>query len=115
MAATDLPVSPGHPFYTRLNSILDGAGFDRFAETACAGLLPRHRGPPPRARHRARPQAPRGVNRIQQLVHDKAMFAPIMQLAAMGGFGPRVEESGLGLITGFPFSGPYEDVKLKGK
>jgi len=55
------------------------------------------------------------LHRIQQLVHDKAMFAPIMQLAAMGGFGPRVEESGLGLITGFPFSGPYEDVKLKGK
>jgi peptide/nickel transport system substrate-binding protein len=55
------------------------------------------------------------LNRIQQLVHDKAMFAPIMQLAAMGGYGPRVEESGLGLITGFPFSGPYEDVKLKGK
>jgi len=55
------------------------------------------------------------LHRIQQLVHEKAMFAPIMQLAAMGGYGPKVEESGLGLITGFPFSGPYEDVKLKGK
>ena len=55
------------------------------------------------------------LNRIQQLVHEKAMFAPIMQLTAMGGFGPKVEESGLGLITGFPFSGPYEDVKLKAK
>ena len=55
------------------------------------------------------------LHRIQQLVHEKAMFAPIWQLAAMGGFGPRVEESGLGLITGFPFSGPYEDVKLRGK
>jgi len=55
------------------------------------------------------------LHRIQQLVHEKAMFAPIWQLAAMGGFGPRVEESGLGLITGFPFSGPYEDVKLKTK
>src|SRR5207249_6754912 len=55
------------------------------------------------------------LHRIQQLVHDKAMFAPIWQLAAMGGYGPRVEESGLGLITGFPFSGPYEDVKLKAK
>src|SRR2546425_928530 len=53
------------------------------------------------------------LHRIQQLIHDKAMFAPIWQLAAMGGFGPRVQESGLGLITGFPFSGPYEDVKLK--
>jgi peptide/nickel transport system substrate-binding protein len=55
------------------------------------------------------------LHRIQQLIHEKAMFAPIWQLAAMGGHGPRVEESGLGLITGFPFSGPYEDVKLKGK
>ena len=26
---TDLPVSPGHPFYARLNAILDEAGFDR--------------------------------------------------------------------------------------
>jgi len=32
---TDLPVSPGHPFYTRLNAILDDAGFDRFAEAQC--------------------------------------------------------------------------------
>src|SRR5439155_23917924 len=53
------------------------------------------------------------LHRIQQLVHEKAMFAPVMQLTAMGGYGPRVEESGLGLITGFPFSGPYEDLKLK--
>jgi transposase len=32
---TDLPVSPGHPFYVRLNTILDEAGFDRFAEEQC--------------------------------------------------------------------------------
>ena len=32
---TDLPVSPGHPFYARLNTILDEAGFDRFAEEQC--------------------------------------------------------------------------------
>src|SRR5215471_13764435 len=35
VASTDLPVSPGHPFYARLNAILDEAGFDRFAETEC--------------------------------------------------------------------------------
>ena len=32
---TELPVSPGHPFYVRLNAILDEAGFDRFAEEQC--------------------------------------------------------------------------------
>src|SRR5574341_2686709 len=35
VATTDLPVSPGHPFYTRLNAILDEAGFDRFVEGQC--------------------------------------------------------------------------------
>jgi transposase len=32
---TELPVSPGHPFYVRLNAILDAAGFDRFVEGQC--------------------------------------------------------------------------------
>ena len=32
---TELPVSPGHPFYARLNAILDEAGFDRFVEEQC--------------------------------------------------------------------------------
>jgi transposase len=32
---TDLPVSPGHPFYVRLNTLLGEAGFDRFAEEQC--------------------------------------------------------------------------------
>ena len=55
------------------------------------------------------------LHRIQQLVHDKAMVAPIWLNAGMNGLGPRVEESGIGLVTGYIFSAPYEDVKLKGK
>jgi len=35
VSATDLPVSPGHPLYARLNTILDEAGFDRFVEEQC--------------------------------------------------------------------------------
>src|SRR6202163_1298212 len=35
IAASDLPVSPGHPFYARLNAVLDAHGFDRFAEDQC--------------------------------------------------------------------------------
>src|SRR5438128_10633422 len=35
VSTTDLPVSPGHPFYARLNAILDEAGFDRFVEEQC--------------------------------------------------------------------------------
>jgi len=54
------------------------------------------------------------LHRIQQLVHEKALFAPIWQLAAMSGVGPRVEESGIGVIASYAFfSAPYEDVRLK--
>jgi len=38
VTASDLPKSPGHPFYERLNRVLDEAGFDRFAEKRCAGF-----------------------------------------------------------------------------
>jgi len=31
------------------------------------------------------------------------------------GVGPRVEDPGIGYIAGYPFSAPYEDVKLKSK
>ena len=55
------------------------------------------------------------LHRIQQLVHDKAMYAPIWELGFIHAHGSRVAESGLGLITGWAFSAPYEDVKLKGK
>jgi hypothetical protein len=55
------------------------------------------------------------LHRIQQLVHEKAIVAPIWLNAGLSGLGPRVEESGIGLIPGFAWSGPYEEVKLKGK
>jgi peptide/nickel transport system substrate-binding protein len=55
------------------------------------------------------------LHRIQQLIHDKAMVLPIWQLALLQGVGPRVAESGFGLIADYPWSAPYEDLKLKGK
>jgi len=36
VAYTDMAVGPGHPFYVRLNEVLDGGGFDAFVETLCA-------------------------------------------------------------------------------
>jgi peptide/nickel transport system substrate-binding protein len=53
------------------------------------------------------------LHRIQQLMHDKVMYLPIWQLAVLQGYGPRVAESGLGLIADYPWSAPYEDLKLK--
>ena len=35
IATSDLPTSPGHPFYARLTTLLDGHHFDRFVEGLC--------------------------------------------------------------------------------
>jgi transposase len=42
----ELPRSPGHAFYDRLQAILVGAGFDGFAETQCAPYYASKRGRP---------------------------------------------------------------------
>jgi len=36
VAASDLPKSPGHPFYTALNRLLAANHFDSFVEKLCA-------------------------------------------------------------------------------
>ncbi|MBM3221873.1 MAG: ABC transporter substrate-binding protein [Candidatus Rokubacteria bacterium] len=55
------------------------------------------------------------LHKIQQLIHERAMFIPIWDFAFLHGVGPRVEESGLGLLAPYGFSAPYEEVKLKGR
>jgi len=54
------------------------------------------------------------LHRIQQLIHEKVMYLPIWQLALLQAYGPRVAQSGLGLIADYPWSAPYEELKLKG-
>ena len=55
------------------------------------------------------------LHKLQRLIHDKVMFAPLWELGFLNGHGPRVAESGLGLIVGHAYSAPYEDVKLTAK
>ncbi len=52
VATCDLPKSPGHPFYSKLNRLLDDAGFDAFVENVCQ---------PSYANGRGRPSIPPGV------------------------------------------------------
>ena len=35
VVTSDLPKAPSHPFYTRLNALLDASGFDSFVEKKC--------------------------------------------------------------------------------
>jgi peptide/nickel transport system substrate-binding protein len=54
------------------------------------------------------------LHRIQQLTMERVMFAPIMDLRALIGVGPRVAEHTINSIPVHPFPS-YEDITLKGK
>jgi peptide/nickel transport system substrate-binding protein len=53
------------------------------------------------------------LHQIQRLLHERAVFAPIWENGFIRGVGPRVEEPALALIPSYPYSAPYEDVRLR--
>ena len=55
------------------------------------------------------------LHRVQQLIHEKVMHAPLWEQAGIGAFGPRVAEPAIGLITNMATSAPYEELRLKTK
>jgi transposase len=46
MPTSSLPVSASHPFYERLNRVLDEKGFDEFVEALCAPFYAERMGRP---------------------------------------------------------------------
>jgi peptide/nickel transport system substrate-binding protein len=53
------------------------------------------------------------LHQIQKIIADRALVAVLFQQGFIWGVGPRVVESGSGLIEGFPYAGPFEDLKVK--
>jgi len=53
------------------------------------------------------------LHEIQKIVADQVLAAPIFQQAFLWGVGGRVAEPAAGLIQGYPYVGPAEDLKLK--
>jgi len=53
------------------------------------------------------------LHRMQQLVHEKTIYAPIWELAFLNGVGPRIGDASFGKMPGFPYTAPYEEITLK--
>ena len=51
------------------------------------------------------------LHKIQQLMHERAMFAPVIEPPILSAVGSRPAE--LPTIAGHPYFSPYEDLKLK--
>jgi peptide/nickel transport system substrate-binding protein len=53
------------------------------------------------------------LHQIQRILYDRVVFAPIWENGFIRGVGPRVDEAALTLIPAYPYTAPYEDVRLK--
>lgn len=53
--------------------------------------------------------------KMQDLLDEHVMYVGIWQLAFISAVGPRVGESGIGMMKGYVFTAPYEEMTLKGK
>ncbi len=53
------------------------------------------------------------LHQLQKAVADRVLTAPIFQQAFIWGVGPRVLEPGAGLIQGYAYTAPVEDLKVK--
>jgi len=60
-----------------------------------------------------RPKREAILHKMQQIIHEQTIYAPIWQLGFLNGQGPRIGESAIGLMPGHPYSAPYEEVRLK--
>ena len=54
------------------------------------------------------------LKQMQQILAERTIYAPIWELGFLNGAGARVGESGFGLIQDFAYTGPFEDITLKG-
>ena len=53
------------------------------------------------------------LHQIQRILADRVVFAPIWENAFLNGVGPRVDEAALTLVTAFPYTAPFDDLRLK--
>ena len=53
------------------------------------------------------------LHQIQRILADRVVFAGIWENAAITGIGPRVEEAAATLITSYPYTAPFEELRIK--
>jgi len=93
---------------TRIDAFVAAGGLYTYGSyTDIEGLIQEQ------AAERDRKRREATLQRIQQLMHERAMFAPIWDIVSLHGYGSRVAEPALGLIGRYLWSGPYEDVRLR--
>ena len=51
--------------------------------------------------------------KMQQIIHERVMFGPVLEYAYLVSTGPRVAVDGVNALPDDPYTAPYEDLRLK--
>jgi peptide/nickel transport system substrate-binding protein len=65
------------------------------------------------AREQDRKKREQMLHQIQRILADRVVFAPIWENAFLNAVSSRVDEAALTLITAYPYTAPFDDLKLK--
>ena len=65
------------------------------------------------AREMDRKKREQMLHQIQRILADRVVFAPIWENAFLNAVGSRVEEAALTLVNAYPYTAPFDDLRLK--
>jgi len=55
------------------------------------------------------------LEKMQQIIHDRALFAPVLEYAYLVAIGPRIELDNLNVLPQNPYTAPYEELRLRAR
>jgi ABC-type transport system substrate-binding protein len=53
--------------------------------------------------------------KMQQIIHERVMFGPVLEYAYLVAVGPKVAVDCVNALPDDPYTAPYEDLRLKAK
>jgi peptide/nickel transport system substrate-binding protein len=65
------------------------------------------------AREQDRKKREQMLHQIQRILADRVVFAPIWENAFLNAVSSRVDEAALTLVTAYPYTAPFDDLRLK--
>jgi peptide/nickel transport system substrate-binding protein len=55
------------------------------------------------------------LEKMQQIIHDRVLFAPVLEYAYLVAVGPRLEVDNLNVLPQNPYTAPYEELRLRSR
>jgi len=55
------------------------------------------------------------LEKMQQIIHDRVLFGPVLEYAYLVSIGPRLEVDNLNVLPQNPYTAPYEELRLRAR